>query len=368
VAWDSARARLVVFGGHDGTARLGDTWEWDGTQWLNVTPAGTSPSPRNFCAMAFDLRSGRVLLFGGNDGSYQNDTWQWDGIGWTQLNPATQPAARQQHGMVTRIDQPDVLMCCGQNATTRFGDTWLWNGTDWRQVVTATLPAPRVALDIAYDAVRGQVVIPGGNNSSLNPVGNIAEFDGTDWVNRAQDPVILKRTRYFLAFVPSLGRTYMFGGQQVSAPAPAGTYDYQTDFVARYATFGSGCATAAGTPTLAPTHAPWLGETLTVAVTGLEASSLVFMAVGFSDTAWIGGALPTPVSTLYPQTGPGCNLQVSPEITVLLINNGGTADYQLSLPNNSALVGGVMFNQAAQLELNGNLSVSGGGRMTIGIK
>ena len=38
--------------------------------------------------------------------------------------------------------------------------------------------------------------------------------------------MILKRTRYFLAFVPGLGRTYMFGGQQVGTSLPTGTYQY----------------------------------------------------------------------------------------------------------------------------------------------
>jgi hypothetical protein len=33
LAFDAARGRVVLFGGGDGTGRLADTWEWDGTQW-----------------------------------------------------------------------------------------------------------------------------------------------------------------------------------------------------------------------------------------------------------------------------------------------------------------------------------------------
>ena len=36
MAYDSARQRVVLFGGGVGPDRLGDTWEWDGKQWVQV--------------------------------------------------------------------------------------------------------------------------------------------------------------------------------------------------------------------------------------------------------------------------------------------------------------------------------------------
>ena len=65
VAYDLIRARTLLFGGMD-TARLADTWEWDGTSWTQLSPT-TSPSARNNFAMTYDLVRDRVLLFGGKD-------------------------------------------------------------------------------------------------------------------------------------------------------------------------------------------------------------------------------------------------------------------------------------------------------------
>src|SRR4026209_1489077 len=39
-AYDSARARLVVFGGYVGGRYVGDTWEWDGAAWTKSEQPG----------------------------------------------------------------------------------------------------------------------------------------------------------------------------------------------------------------------------------------------------------------------------------------------------------------------------------------
>jgi hypothetical protein len=228
IAWDHNNDQLVVFGGYDGTNSLGDTWTWDTTSgWTQKFPTN-SPQPLAYSQAAYDDFNDNVLLFGGqsSSGADQSETWSWDGTDWTLLSPATVPPARRQHGMAARMDLNDIVMCCGQSGSTKLSDTFIWNGIDWSLIGTTTAPQTRVAMDMTYDAARQRVVISGGNNSSGNPVGSIAEFDGTDWANLPKDPVLLKRTRYFLAFVPTLGRSYLFGGQKVASPPPTGTFEY----------------------------------------------------------------------------------------------------------------------------------------------
>ena len=82
LAYDSARHRVVLFGGDDcsGLLQGGDTWEWDGTTWLQV--ATTGPGPRGGAtAMAYDRARGQVVLFGGAapDTPDKGDTWTWLG-------------------------------------------------------------------------------------------------------------------------------------------------------------------------------------------------------------------------------------------------------------------------------------------------
>src|SRR5438874_3914689 len=76
---------------------FGDTWEWDGTDWIQKTPA-TSPPPRECHAMAYDSTRERVVLFGGTDGSgFLGDTWEWDGTDWIQKTPATSARSSKRH-------------------------------------------------------------------------------------------------------------------------------------------------------------------------------------------------------------------------------------------------------------------------------
>lgn len=341
IAWDFARNVLVVFGGSDSTgARLGDTWEWNGAAWANVTPVGTSPVARSFCAMAYDWINAKVLLFGGNNGTaspYLNDTWTWNGTTWTQLSPTNVPATRQQHLMVSRPDQLDIVMAVGQN-TVRHADTWAWNGSNWNQVLTATTPpVSRIALDAGYDLVRQRVVITGGNNSALNPTGQISEFDGINWVNRTPIPSPRPHnTRYYFAFVAATGKSYTFGGQTPGT----GTWEYQTDSVATVSPYGTGCAGPGGTLTLTADNLPWTrnqsqnpGSSLfSTTTTGLGALSFGFAMVSLGQIA--PGAFPINPNLvgILPGPGVGCDLLVaSLDITAGLIPVAGAAAYSLDL-------------------------------------
>lgn len=63
MAYDSLRGRVVLFGGAITNGALGDTWEWDGTDWTQMATSG--PSRRYGHALAYDSRRQRVVLFGG---------------------------------------------------------------------------------------------------------------------------------------------------------------------------------------------------------------------------------------------------------------------------------------------------------------
>lgn len=97
MAYDPTRDVVVVFGGWDGSTRLGDTWEFDFATltWsqVSLTPPN-APSARHFSTMAFFPEENAIFLFGGNDGAVRNDTWMYDGTTWTQLSlPSSPPTA-----------------------------------------------------------------------------------------------------------------------------------------------------------------------------------------------------------------------------------------------------------------------------------
>jgi hypothetical protein len=93
MAYDSARGKTVLFGGANHTDFLGDTWEWDGTGWEHRLPTA-SPGARDFHVVAYDTSRQRTVLYSGQGppGVEQLfDTWEWDGSNWTETTPALTP-------------------------------------------------------------------------------------------------------------------------------------------------------------------------------------------------------------------------------------------------------------------------------------
>ena len=65
----AARGRVVLFGGcGDLVCPLGDTWEWDGTSWVERTPATSPPARLRITRWPTTAGRGRVVLFGGYTG------------------------------------------------------------------------------------------------------------------------------------------------------------------------------------------------------------------------------------------------------------------------------------------------------------
>jgi hypothetical protein len=217
MAYDSARGRVVLFGGNasvqGSNAFLGDTWEWDGTSWTLV--ATTGPSPRANHALAYDSARGRVVLFGGaySDGGtgilYGSDTWEWDGTSWT-LVAVTGPGARGGHGMAYDSARGRTVLFGGGATLGLSGDTWEWNGASWTQVAI-TGPTARTWVPMAYDNERGRTVLLGGIDSSNKYTGDTWEWNGAGWTQVATiGPT--RRAGIGIAYDSSLRRVLVFGG------------------------------------------------------------------------------------------------------------------------------------------------------------
>ena len=90
MAYDSQSDRMVLFGGRNFAALLGDTWAYDlnTNTWTNMNPVGP-PSPRYWPAMAYDAQFDRAVLFGGSGGAgLLDDTWAYDfeTNAWTNMD------------------------------------------------------------------------------------------------------------------------------------------------------------------------------------------------------------------------------------------------------------------------------------------
>ncbi len=193
MAYDSARDRLVLFGGYTVDAVItDDTWEWTGAKWEQRSPA-TSPSPRDRITMAYDSVRGEVVLFGGRDFGDADyiggDTWVYDGTTWTERTPVTNPTQRQFGALAFDERRGVTVMFGGMNSSTfanQLSDTWEWNGTNWTQITPSDPegdgnPQARAAHKLVWDPARGVVVLFGGTAFEED----IWEWNGTSWAQRS---------------------------------------------------------------------------------------------------------------------------------------------------------------------------------------
>jgi hypothetical protein len=97
--------------------------------WVQLTPTN-SPPARSYLAMAYDPVSGKVIMFGGDNGTtYLNDTWVFDGVTWTEVTVNTPPPARAAAQMAYDSVTQKIVLFGGFDGRNYLGDTWLWDGT-----------------------------------------------------------------------------------------------------------------------------------------------------------------------------------------------------------------------------------------------
>jgi hypothetical protein len=140
-------------------------WEWDGVQWSQVGDAmGDAPPARYRHAMAYDSARKRVVLFGGATGSDPitttvDDTWEWDGSRWTEMHPPTRPASRSGHALVYDARRGRTVLFGGQGLNSARDDVWEWDGQTWIERHPSGGPGKLRAPAMAYDSTQQVVVL-----------------------------------------------------------------------------------------------------------------------------------------------------------------------------------------------------------------
>jgi parallel beta-helix repeat protein len=110
---------------------------------LTWTLSDNGPGVREGHGMVYDSGRGVAVLFGGSPGSWQAyaDTWEWDGSSWLQKGSGT-PSPRLDPAMAYDVARRKTVLYGGWNWTSSFADTWEWDGSMWTQRVVSG-PGPR---------------------------------------------------------------------------------------------------------------------------------------------------------------------------------------------------------------------------------
>lgn len=192
MVYDSFRRRTVLFGGSGEAEHLNDTWEWDGVSWKKLLP-DASPSAYFGHSMAYDPLRNRMVLFGGfTDSGSTNDLWEWDGTDWEKITPITAeiPAERSWHSMVFDVKSEKIILFGGYYWTGSdsiyFNDVWEWDGSAWKiksygNMIDPGDPLKRSGHAMAYDPGRMRTVMYGGTADGFITNDSLWEWDGILW-------------------------------------------------------------------------------------------------------------------------------------------------------------------------------------------
>lgn len=246
LVFDSARGQVVSWG-------IGQLWEFGAANtWMQRQPA-LQPPNRSGIGLAYDAARARTVMFGGAVG--QNllaDTWEWDGTSWLNVTPAQSPQPRSSPSMVDHPAMQGILMHGGAGIfNSPFDDTWIWNGTAWSTVPTVQRPTYRQFPGLAHDPLRNRTFLLGGwvgPPTQVTQLADVWELIPPNWVQVLPAGFVAGA----MAFDSAAGHTVIYepvGNTHTFGPHPR----------AQTASFGSGCPGSRGTPLLTSTE-PYLGN------------------------------------------------------------------------------------------------------------
>ena len=213
MVWDSTRSKAVLFAGMqtDLASSAGvpkqDTWEWDPTAgtWTERTIVGSKPTQRFGHAMAFDATRVKVVVFGGSDistGGYRNDVWDWDPTtgAWSQRLTGSEggtPSGRMYASMVSDDARARIEIVAGETSSSSSYGSGGYYGSGGSV---------------------GMPILPPGMGGGGSGSRDVWELDPATpaFTNRTPPlDVPSARANHAMAYNPSTGKTYVFGGYDV---------------------------------------------------------------------------------------------------------------------------------------------------------
>ena len=159
----------------------------------DVLPKEGAPLGYGRGGQAYDVRRQRLVYFdgyhpsgsvGGEITAY-NATWKWNGSVWAQVADAG-PSPRYDVAMAYDAVRGVVVLhggfgACGTEGFSCCNDTWEWNGVAWRPI-DGPGPGPRHSANLSFDPQTRTLLLFGGDPCGEgSPNRSLWRFDGQNW-------------------------------------------------------------------------------------------------------------------------------------------------------------------------------------------
>ncbi len=210
----------------------------------------------------------------------------------------------------------------------------------WRQIATGTTTSAPNATDLEFVIFNAPFYLPPGSwGLHLQPSLGSTQYTSTTGTWSNADLSI------------TTGGAGVLGGSVINGRTWNGAFYYSTCSTggeAGYTFMGDGCTGSNGMPTNTASALPRLGQTMTANLGSLPFPDAAFFIIGFSKTMSQAGPLPLDLGAFG---APGCPARVSPDSVTLIVGTGGTAAFNLALPNSPALLCQVFHTQGMALDM-----------------
>lgn len=176
MSYDPATGKVLLFGGQDGAgAPLNDNWLLDPETctWESLSPASKPGTRWEATMCVFD---GAIHLFGGNKPAPQGGFYRWDGITWTSIGAASPPANRGGHVMLALGS--DLLVLGGPVGAD---SAHVYDGTAWAAAVD--VPTTARNWSASFSDERGAIICSGRHDADSTFLEDVWEYD-TSWSSK----------------------------------------------------------------------------------------------------------------------------------------------------------------------------------------
>lgn len=318
---------------------------WNGVSWQPMAGGMNSYVVASAVLANGDLVvAGDFTVAGGTPCSYLA---RWTGSAWAPLGSGTDAPVHALARMASGdLAAAGPFVTAGGTTVNHVGrwspatGAWsaLGSGTNyWADALTVLSGGDLV--------VGGEFTMAGGVQAQ-----RVARWNGSAWsaVGIGVDTHV-----YALAAMPGGG--FVAGGALTVAGGQPSSFFARACGNANWTATGYGCSVTGPVPALTFVSPPQIGGTFALAANNLG-TGIPIMVTGF-----------LPVNLSLAQIGlgfsPGCWLQASPDFLQVLAPVAGASSWSLAIPNNPALAGMHLYNQALVLDTLSSASNAGDGEI-----